>query len=188
MIVSLRGRVAANGQDHVVLDVNGIGYQVFTPDPQLAPLHSELMLHTVQVVRDDGISLYGFRQGAGCDLFRSLMKTSGVGPRLALAILSIMSPESLRQAVQSERFDLISRVPGVGRKTAEKIVLELRDKLGEDLSAIPALSSESDAEVMDALTALGYSLVEAQAALQSLPEDAPNEVGERLRLALRHFA
>ena len=189
MIVSLRGRVVANGQDHLVLEVNGIGYQVYTPDPHLPVLNSELMLHTVQILRDDGLSLYGFREGESCELFRSLMKTSGVGPRLALAILASMSPENLRRAVQSERYDLISRVPGVGRKTAEKVVLELRDKLGDGLSATPAsLLSESDTEVMDALTALGYSLVEAQAALQSLPDDAPDVVEERLRHALQYFA
>lgn len=189
MIVSLRGRVSASGDDHVVIDVNGIGYQVFTPEPRLAAPGSEVSLHTVLVVRDEGFSLYGFPESAGCDLFRSLTRVSGIGPRLALAILTTMSPESLRQAVQGDRAELITRVPGVGRKSAEKIVLELRDKLGEALTALPAAGfADRDAEVMDALTALGYSVIEAQTALQSLPPDAPDEVGERLRLALQYFA
>ena len=188
MIVSLRGVVSSFGEDHVVLDVNGVGYQVFTPDPQHHTLHAELFLHTVMVARDDGFSLYGFSEFAWCELFRNLMKVSGIGPRLALSILSTMSPDSLRQAVLGERPELIRRVPGVGRKSAEKIVLELRDKLGDGLATLPSTSlTASDVEVMDALTALGYSLAEAQAAMQALPPDTPDDVEVRLRLALQFF-
>ncbi|MCY4525178.1 MAG: Holliday junction branch migration protein RuvA [Anaerolineaceae bacterium] len=189
MIVSLRGRVSGFGKDFVVIDVNGVGYQVFTPEPQHQTQNSELFLHTVMVVRDDGFALYGFPDIAWCELFRNLMKVSGIGPRLALSILATMSPDSLRQAVLGERPELIRRVPGVGRKSAEKIVLELRDKLGDGLVDLPATSmSESDVEVMDALTTLGYSLVEAQAALQALPADSSDDVEVRLRLALQFFS
>lgn len=189
MIVSLRGVVSAVGEDFVVIDVNGIGYQVFTPEPQLQTLNGGLTLHTVMVVRDDGFALYGFPDSAWCELFRNLMKVSGIGPRLALSILSTMSPDSLRQAIVGERPELIRRVPGVGRKSADKIILELRDKLGDGLATLPSTSmSDSDVEVMDALTALGYSLVEAQAATQALPSDAPDDVEERLRLALQFFS
>ena len=188
MIVSLRGTVIACGRDHVVIEVNGIGYQVFTPDPHLVPLNSQAFLHTVLIVRDDGLSLYGFPDSIGSELFRNLLRVGGIGPRLALAILATMRTDSLRQAIQGERADLITRVPGVGRKTAEKIVLELRDKLGDRTGILPgAALSESDSEVMDALTALGYSLVEAQTALQSLPVDAPEAIEERVRLALQSF-
>ncbi|MCY3946768.1 MAG: Holliday junction branch migration protein RuvA [Anaerolineaceae bacterium] len=188
MIVSLRGVVSSFGEDYVVLDVNGVGYQVFTPGPQHHALNVELFLHTVMVVRDDGSTLYGFSDNAWCELFRNLMKVSGIGPRLALSILSTMSPENLRQAVLGERPELIRRVPGVGRKTAEKIVVELRDKLGDGLATLPSTSlSASDVEVMDALTALGYSLAEAQAAMQALPPDSPDDVEVRLRLALQFF-
>lgn len=189
MIVSLRGRVSANGRDHVVLDVNGVGYQVYTPDPRLAPLNSELSLHTVMVVRDDSFSLYGFPESKGSELFRNLMRVGGIGPRLALAILATMSADSLREAILGDRPELITRVPGVGRKTAEKIVIELRDKLGEGPIVLAgAAFSGSDSEAMDVLTALGYSLVEAQTALQALPADAPDTVEERVRLALQSFA
>ena len=188
MIVSLRGRVIARGDDHLVLEVHGVGYQVFTPDPQLAMVNSDIFLHTVMIARDDGISLYGFAEGEGSELFRALLRVGGVGPRLALAILSTLGAERLRQAVQGERGDLITSAPGVGRKTAEKIVLELRDKLGDPVAAIPGVAlSGSDAEVLDALTALGFSLVEAQTALQALPPDAPEAVEERVRLALQRL-
>ena len=189
MIVSLRGMASSIGEDYVVIDVNGVGYQVFTPEAQHQALNAELFLHTVMVVRDDAFTLYGFPDIAWCELFRNLMKVSGIGPRLALSILSTMSPESLRQAVVGERPELIRRVPGVGRKSAEKIVVELRDKLGDGLAALPSTSlSASDVEVMDALTALGYSLAEAQAAMQSLPPDSPDDVAVRLRLALQFFS
>ena len=188
MIVSLRGRVIGSGRDHVVLEVNGIGYQVFTPDPHLMPLSSEVYLHTVMIVRDEVFSLYGFADSIASELFRNLLRVGGIGPRLALAILATMRTDSLRLAIQGERADLLTRVPGVGRKTAEKIVLELRDKLGDRTGILPgAALSESDSEVLDALTALGYSLVEAQTALQSLPADAPDAIEERVRLALQFF-
>ena len=133
-------------------------------------------MHTVLIVRDDGLSLYGFPESIGSELFRNLLRVGGIGPRLALAILATMRTDSLRQAIQGERADLITRVPGVGRKTAEKIVLELRDKLGDRTGILPgAALSESDSEVMDALTALGYSLVEAQTALQSLRWTPPRQ-------------
>ena len=105
MIVSLRGRVIGSGRDHVVLEVNGIGYQVFTPDPHLMPLSSEVYLHTVMIVRDDGLSLYGFPDSIGSELFRNLLRVGGIGPRLALAILATMRTDSLRQAIQGERAD-----------------------------------------------------------------------------------
>lgn len=189
MIVSLRGRVSATGADFVVIDVNGVGYQVYTPEPQRQALNGELFVHTVMVVRDDVFALYGFPDVAWCELFRNLMKISGIGPRLALSILSTMNPEDLRQAVLGERPELIRRVPGVGRKSAEKIIVELRDKLGDGLAGLPSGGmSASDVEVMDALTALGYSLAEAQAATQALPPDAPDDVEGRLRLALQFFS
>lgn len=189
MIVRLRGQVIAREADHVVLEANGIGYQVYTPDPHLAALNDELSLHTVLVLRDDSLTLYGFAAAGESALFRHLMRVGGIGPRLALAALATMGADRLRQAVQGERADLITRVPGIGRKTAEKLVLELRDKLGDRPAMLPgALQSASDAEVLDALTALGYSLVEAQTALQSLPVDAPDTVEERVRLALQSFA
>ena len=120
MIVSLRGRVIGSGRDHVVLEVNGIGYQVFTPDPHLMSLNSEVYLHTVMIVRDEVFSLYGFADSIASELFRNLLRVGGIGPRLALAILATMRTDSLRQAIQGERADLLTRVPGVGRKTAEK--------------------------------------------------------------------
>ena len=189
MIAGLHGRVSSRAADHVVLDVHGVGYQVFTPDPgQLSP-GSEQQLHTVLVVRDDSLSLYGFTSVGESELFRNLIRVSGIGPRLALAVLATMDADSLRQAVLGDRPELLTRVPGIGRKTAGRLIIELRDKLGDDLTTLPGVAlSDTDAEVLDALVALGYSLVEAQTALQSLPADSPEPVEERVRLALQFFA
>ncbi|MGB9896804.1 Holliday junction branch migration protein RuvA, partial [Thermanaerothrix sp.] len=118
-----------------------------------------------------------------------LLGVNGVGPRLALAILSALSVGLIQQAVHGEQPDLLARVPGVGRKTAQKIILYLQDKIGREESFTGlAAFSEVDHQVLEALTHLGYSVVEAQAALQSIPRDAPADVEERLRLALQHLA
>jgi Holliday junction DNA helicase RuvA len=148
-------------------------------------------LHTHLIVREDALTLYGFSNLEQRGLFELLLTVQGVGPRLALSVLSSLSPEVLRRAVVNEQAEVFSRVRGVGKRTAEKIVFTLKDKLGAEIGGLTAITpiSELDTEVMAALTALGYSIVEAQAALQTIPKDASKtDVEERLRLALQYFA
>jgi holliday junction DNA helicase RuvA len=139
-------------------------------------------------VREDDWKLYGFETQADRDLFNLLLGVDGVGPRTALAVMSGTSLDLLQRAVFGDDPDLLGRVPGVGKKTAQKIVLYLHDKLkpGDTLKAVASMS-DADSEVLAALTALGYSVVEAQTAIQSIPKDAPQAVEERLRLALQQF-
>lgn len=189
MIASLEGKVAAAYADHVVVVVHGVGYKVYMPQSSLNQLPDEqVFLHTLMVVREDSMTLYGFVTLAERELFETIISVSGIGPRLGLAILGTLGVEHLRNAVVSEQPDVLVRVPGIGKKMAQKIVFELKDKLAKGLSEIPAGSfSDINGDVLDTLVALGYSIVEAQAAIQALPPDAPNDVEERVRLSLRYF-
>lgn len=189
MIASLEGRIAAKHHDHVVIVVNGVGYLVFAPHTTIERLDSsEAFLHTMMIVREDSMTLYGFATLNERDLFETLLKVNGVGPKMALAILSTISPDHLRNAVFSERSEILMRVPGVGKKTAQKIVFELKDKLAAGLDSAPAMAFDDvNSDVVDALVALGYSIVEAQTAIQALPPEAPNTVEDRIRLALQYF-
>ncbi len=191
MIASIEGWVSSSHADHVIVVVNGIGYKVFVPEAaSFDEVNRELVyLNTVMIVREDALSLYGFRTVSEREIFETLLKVNGVGPRMALAILGTISVDNLRNAVLSERAELLTRVPGVGKKTAQKIVFELKDKLAAGLDVAPVvLMNDVNTEVMDALVALGYSIVEAQTAIQSLPKDAPDDIEARIRLALQFFA
>ncbi len=191
MLAFLEGTVIARQDDRLTLRTGPVGLWVYVPRllAEQAAIGRPLALHTYLVVRQDMLTLYGFETEEARDLFALLLGVNGVGPRLALAILSALSPAALRRAVFQEDAEVFRRVPGVGKKTAQKIVLHLQDQLkAEDTLAHVASLPDVDAEVLDALVALGYSIVEAQAALQSLPSDAPQNVETRLRLALRYFS
>jgi holliday junction DNA helicase RuvA len=191
MIASLEGRVAATGKDYAVIITGGIGYKAFVPFPTLEKLHEgeQSFLHTTLVVREDSLTLFGFGTTSERDVFDLLLSISGVGPRTALNILSTLSLDNLRNAVVSDRAEILTRVPGIGKKTAQKMLLELKDKLKLGLDAAPVGDFDDvNTDVVDALVALGYSIVEAQTAIQSLPHDAPKDIEERVRLALQYFA
>ena len=190
MIASLEGRVSARTSEALVVAVGGIGLRVLCSQPTLAAARvgDPILLHTHLVVRDDDLTLVGFASEEELSLFEKLISVQGIGPKLGLAILSAMAPDSLRLAISQEQPDLLARVPGIGRKTAQKIVLELRDKVGAPAEGAEGLAAltEADAAVIDALTALGYSIVEAQRAVQGLPRDV-TDIEERLRRALASF-
>ena len=157
MIASVRGQVAALHSDHAVIVVGGVGLKVFAPHPALQRLEigGEAYLLTVLIVREDLFALYGFNTATEREIFEALLKVNGVGPRMALSILSTVTIDHLRSAVYSEKADLLTRVPGIGRKTAQKIVLELKDKLTAGLDAAPVLAFDDiNSDVMDALIAL----------------------------------
>ena len=171
--------------------MNGVGFQVFVPAPLLDQLRpgENANLFTQLVVRQDSLKLYGFENVESRELFEILIGVSGIGPRLALSMLSTLEPNTIERAVFNEQAEVFSRVPGIGKKTAQKILLHLEDKIPSIQGLEPlAAISDVDAEVVGALTALGYSVVEAQAAIQAIPTDAPQDVEERLRIALQYFS
>ena len=190
MIATLRGEISQVEENALILEVGGVGLRVFVP----APLRTRLkagetaFLFTHLVVREDALTLYGFESQADRELFTILLGVDGVGPKVALSVLSTMTLDAVQRAVFADEADLLSRVPGVGKKTAQKMALHLKDKLKPtDALARVAAMSDKDSEVLAALTSLGYSVVEAQAAIQSIPKDAPDDSGERLRIALGYF-
>jgi Holliday junction DNA helicase RuvA len=190
MIATLRGEISQIEDNALVVEVGGAGLRVFVPAPIRGRVKSgeTIFLFTHLVVREDAFMLYGFESQADRELFTMLLGVDGVGPKLALSVLSAMTLDAVQRAVFAEDADSLSRVPGVGKKTAQKIALHLKDKLKPaDALARVATMSDADSEVLAALTSLGYSVVEAQAAIQSLPKDAPEDTGERLRIALSYF-
>lgn len=191
MIRLVSGTVAARGKDFLVVEVGGVGFKVHAPEATLLQLQpgSSVTLHTHLLVREDALTLFGFASEDELETFELLLTVNGVGPRVALSTLSTMSPDALRLALANGEPGLIARVPGVGKRTAEKIVLELKDKVRGPTSGLAALAQmvDADAEVVDALVALGYSVVESQRAVQGLPKEVTG-VEERLRLALSRFS
>ena len=190
MIATLRGEITQIEDNALILEVGGVGLRIFAPVPLRGRLKVGEMafLFTHLVVREDALTLYGFESQADRDLFNLLLGVDGVGPKVALSVLSTLTLDAVQRAIFAEEADLLSRVPGVGKKTAQKIALHLKDKLKpSDALAQMASMADYDSEVLAALTALGYSVVEAQAAIQSLPKDAPTDVEERLRAALGYF-
>lgn len=190
MIATLRGEIIQVEEHAFIVEVGGVGLRVSVPAPLLARMQvgQGIMLYTHLVVREDALSLYGFESQAERELFTLLLGVDGVGPKVSLAVLSTLSLDAIQHAVIAEQSEVLGRVPGVGKKTAQKIVLYLQDRLkpSDSLSKLAAFS-DRDEEVLAALTALGYSVVEAQSAIQALPRDAPEDVEERLRLALQSF-
>jgi Holliday junction DNA helicase RuvA len=190
MIATLRGEITQIEDNAIIIEIGGIGLRVFVPLPLRGRIKAgeAAFLYTHLVVREDALTLYGFESQADRDLFNILLGVDGVGPKVALSVLSSMTLDAVQRAVFADEAELLSRVPGVGKKTAQKIALHLKDKLKPlDALAKVAAMSDTDSEVLAALTALGYSVIEAQTAIQALPKDAPDDVEERLRLALQHF-
>ena len=187
MIATLEGLLAQKGNDSLVVNVGGVGVEVVAPYTTIEKLGDDrVYLHTRLIVREDSLTLYGFATVAERELFDALIKVDRVGPKLAIAMLGTLSVDNIRSAVLNDRPEVISRVPGIGKKTAQKIVLELQDKVGARLDAMPADDADdTTGELMDALTALGYSVVEAQSAIQQIPIDAPRDTEARLLIALQ---
>jgi len=190
MIATLRGEISQIEDTALIVEVGGVGIRVFVPAPLRGQVKAgeAVFLFTHLVVREDALILYGFESQGDRELFNILLGVDGVGPKVALSVLSTMTIDAIQRAVFGDEPDVLSRVPGVGKKTAQKMALHLKDKLkpGDGLSKLAAMS-DADSEVLAALTALGYSVVEAQAAIQSIPKDSPDDAGERLRLALGYF-
>lgn len=190
MIASINGRVLEVETNGLVLEVGGIGLLVHVPARlrDETPRGERLALHTRLIVRENEMALYGFTTHEEREYFDLLLGVNGVGPRLALAVLSTLNPAAIRRAVFAEQADVLGRVPGVGKKTAQKMLLHLQDKVTGEGGLEPiARMDDVDTQVLEALTGMGFSVVEAQAALQIIPKDAPADVEERLRVALGYF-
>lgn len=190
MIVHLQGEVIKNERDSLIVRLGYVAVKVFVPSAtaRSAVPAETIFLFTHLIVREDGWAMYGFEREIERDFFILLLGVNGVGPRMALMILSTLSVENIRQVVLSEQADLFARVPGVGRKTAQKILLHLQGKVGDGGPLQEAVTlMDTDLQVLEALTSLGYSVVEAQTAIQSIPRETPNDLEERLRVALQFF-
>jgi len=189
MIASLHGRLEAIGSDWAIIDVNGVGYQAFLPTSALSalgPIGSEVRLYTRLLLRDENLVLYGFASIEEMGLFETLTSVSGIGPKLGLALLSAMKAEQLAAAIASSDVDLLTTVPGVGKKTAARIVLELKDKVAAGIALAAAPAARESADVLAALASLGYSPAEASRAVAALP---PGDltIEEKVRQALAYF-
>jgi len=191
MIATLEGEIIGLEEHSIVVRVGGVGLQVFLPAPFRARLRlmDHVFLYTHLVVREDLLALYGFENEQDRQFFTLLLGVNGVGPRLAIAVLSVLSVDAIRRAVVNEQSEVFARVPGVGKRTAQKILLHLQDRIqaGGAIEQMGAGLAVADEAVLEALTTLGYSVVEAQAAIQNIPRYAPQDVEERLRIALQYF-
>jgi Holliday junction DNA helicase RuvA len=192
MIASIQGKVIGKGADSLLISVEGLGFQVFSTHETVnkGRIGENYFLYTQMIVREDAISLYGFETEMEKRYFNLLLGVSGVGPRMGLSILSTISLDLINQSVLSEQPDIFARVSGVGKKTAQKIIIHLQGKIQSDSGIGLATSQikDTDIEILDALTSLGYSIVEAQAAIQSIPMDYSPELEERLKAALKYFS
>jgi Holliday junction DNA helicase RuvA len=191
MLASLSGKVASTGEDFVVIKAGGVGFYVSVPQTVLDSLPGpgmELTVHTHLHVRENDLALYGFGSREDLALFRLLLGVSGIGPKVALSLLSFLPRDRLQAAIAQEDVTMLARVPGIGPKTAKKLVFDLKDRIAAEImpgEPQPALT-EADADLIAALTSLGYSVSEAQEAIRSLPREAL-ELEERVRLALVYF-
>jgi len=191
MISTIHGEIIKIETDSLIINIGGLGFKVYTTDSTRIKANTgdKTFLHTHLVVREEVLALYGFDTEDEKDIFLLLLGVNGVGPRMAMAILTCMTVDNIRKAVLSEQPALLSRVPGVGSKTAQKIILYLQGKITADKSLMETMKlKDVDSEVLEALTGLGYSVIEAQAALQSIPRETPDDLETRLRLALQYFS
>jgi len=192
VIASIQGKVIHKGNDFLVVNLNGLGIQVFTSKEtcETANIGDLKFFHSQLIVREDSLTLFGFESEIEKEYFNLLLGVNGVGTRLALSIISTLSIDAINRAVGSEQFEVFARVPGVGKKTAQKIAIHLQGKInvGSEIIGIKSSYQDVDLEVLEALTTLGYSVVEAQSALQYIPKDAPKDIEERLRIALQYFS
>lgn len=189
MIAGLDGILEAQGSDFVVIRTGGVSFKVFVPTSTLAVAGSpgdRVRLRTHLQVREDNLSLFGFATAEELEIFELAITVSGVGPRVALSLLSVLNPAQLVEAISTENVEALTRVPGVGKKTAGHLIFELKDKLSKRGITGPASSiSSADSEAIAALRSLGYTSNEAASALASVPGNKNLNLEEKVRLALQ---
>lgn len=187
MIAKIKGKIEYIKDGHAVIDVNGVGYKIFLTNYNLGKISGkenvELFIHTH--VREDILALYGFLNLVELDMFELLLSVSGVGPKAALGILSVAEPKTIRTAIINEDPSILTKVSGVGKRTAERVIVELKNKIA-DLSVGEKEEVVADSDALEALASMGYSVTEAREALKSVSKDV-KDVGERVKLALRNL-
>jgi len=190
MIATISGEISQIFEEQVVINIGNIGLLLYLPEDLRMGCRVGMRktFHTHLVVREDNLSLYGFETVEARDIFLHLISVPGIGPKLGIATLSALDPDTIRRAITAEQPEIFNRVSGIGKKTAQKIILHLQGQIRplEPLEAAVTID-EIDTEVIEALTALGYSIVEAQTALQSLEKDETMDAETRLRKALQYF-
>ena len=191
MISSLQGKVESLGNDWAIINVGGIGFHVYMPTSDLSTLGAigdEVKLYTHLQLREDNVALYGFTSTEELWLFQTLIGVSGLGPRLALAMLSSLSVEQITMAIATGSIDLLNMVPGIGKKVANRIILELKEKIGAGWVITPATQvTQENTDVLAALTSLGYSAAEATKAVATLPSTTDLSLEEKIKLALQYL-
>jgi len=191
MIASLQGKIESLGGDWAIINVGGIGFQVYMPTSTLSALGNtgeEVNLHTHFHLREDNATLYGFASAEELGLFRTLLSVSGLGPKLALDMLSAMNVEKLTMAIATSSVDLLTEISGVGKKLASRLFLGLKEKMGAGWVGAPVAEiAQENTEVVAALTYLGYSVSEASRAVATLPPSSDLSLEEKIKLALQYL-
>jgi len=191
MIATLEGILQYRGVDSIIVNVGGIGFQIYVPGStlsQLGAMNDKVFLYTYLHVKEDNISLYGFASSQELTLFKKFISVSGVGAKIALGLLSSLSVEQLATAILSGNVDLIDQVPGVGKKIANRIVIELKGKLEQEREWVTVSLAQGDSDVIAALTGLGYSLREATQAVSSLGSSPQLSLEDKIKTALQQLA
>ncbi len=187
MIAKIKGKIEYAKDKYVVVDVNGVGYKIFLTTYALGKVagqeQADFFIHTY--VREDAIDLYGFLNMEELDMFELLISISGIGPKAGLGILSIATPKTIKTAILNEDSSILTKVSGVGKKTAERVILELRNKVA-DLPEGEKEGTVSDADAIEALISMGYSVTEARDALKLVSKDV-TDIGQRVGLALKNL-
>ncbi len=191
MIASLNGKLESLGSEWAIINVGGVGFQVYMPTSTLSLLGKigeEVKLYTHLHLREDNATLYGFASAEELRLFQTLIGVSGLGPKLAIAMLSAMTVERLTMAIATGSTDLLTVISGIGKKMANRLILELKEKIGAAWIITPAAGlAEENADVLTALTSLGYSASDASRAVATLPPSSDLSLEEKIKLALQYF-
>jgi Holliday junction DNA helicase RuvA len=188
MIATLEGILEYRGNDSVIINVGGIGFRVHisgSTSSQLGAVKDKVFLYTHLHVREDNVSLYGFTSNEELALFKNLISVSGVGPKVALALLSALSPEQVVMTITSGNIDVLSQAPGIGKKMASRLVVELRSKLEREWKEVVLPLAPESVDVIAALTGLGYSVTEATQAASRIPDSQGLSLEEKIRVALQ---
>lgn len=191
MIASIKGKLELLGSDAVVINVGGIGLRVYVPTSTLSTFNTigeEIKLFTHFHLREDNMALYGFVAMDELELFKVLISVSGLGPKLALTMLSTMSVEQLAMAIATGSVELLIQIPGIGKKMANRLLLELKDKIDTHWVTPAGDIIQENTEVIAALTYLGYSVAEAHSAVATLAPSSDLNIEDKIRLALQYFS
>ena len=191
MIASLQGVIDAVSKDSLIVNVNGIGFKVSVTTSVLSEMGAvgrEVKLYTHFHIREDDMSLFGFSSLDEMRLFETLISVSGLGPKTAMGMLSAMSADQVAMAIASGSVEILTTIPGIGKKTADRLILELKDKVGSVMISTPAgRAAQENADVVGALVSLGYSVQETTRAVNALPTGKKLSLGEKVKLALQYL-